>query len=80
MLNPIDEFFSDIPDPRTGRNVRYPLNEILLVAVVTLLSGGQGYIDMADTGRAKRDFLEKYASSKEFMGGLRLRQFPKSLV
>lgn len=60
MLNPIDKFFSDIPDPRTGRNVRYPLNEILLVAVVTLLSGGQGYIDMADTGRAERDFLEKY--------------------
>lgn len=60
MLNPIDCFFSELTDPRTGRNVRYPLDEILLVAVVTLLCGGQGYDDMADTGRAKREFFQKY--------------------
>ena len=58
MLNPIDTFFSELTDPRTGQNIRYPLDEILLVAVVTLLCGGQGYDDMADTGRAKRDFLK----------------------
>src|SRR5690606_37164019 len=58
MLNPIDTFFSELTDPRTGQNVRYPLDEILLVAVVTLLCGGQGYDDMADTGRAKRGMLE----------------------
>jgi len=58
MLNPIDTFFSELTDPRTGQNIRYPLDEILLVAVVTLLCGGQGYDDMADTGRAKRGMLE----------------------
>ncbi len=57
MVNPIDKFFSQVEDPRTGGNVRYPLNEILLVAVVTLLCGGRTYPDMADTGRAKRDWL-----------------------
>jgi len=60
MLNPINTFFSDVEDPRTGLNVRYPMNEILLVAVVTLLCGGESFGDMADVGRAKRSFLEKF--------------------
>lgn len=60
MDNPIDKFFSEVKDPRTGRNIRYPLNEILLVAVVTLLCGGRSYGDMVDTGRAKRQWLERY--------------------
>jgi hypothetical protein len=60
MSNPIEEFFSEVPDPRTGRNIQYPLKEILLVAVVTLLTGGQSYDDMADTGRAKRGLLELF--------------------
>lgn len=60
MSNPIAEFFSEVPDPRTGRNIQYPLQEILLVAVVTLLTGGQGYDDMADTGRSKRGLLELF--------------------
>jgi len=60
MLNPIDSFFNEVEDPRTGRNVRYPMNEILLVAVITLLCGGQSFGDMADTGRAKHAFLEKF--------------------
>lgn len=57
MLNPIEQFFSDVEDPRTGGNVRYPLNEILLVAVVTFLCGGRTYPDMVDTGKAKLKVL-----------------------
>ncbi|GEM_PF-990168 len=60
MRNPIDRFFSEVKDPRTGGNVRYPLNEILLVAVVSLLCGGRSYADMVDTCRAKRRWLEQY--------------------
>lgn len=60
MLNPINTFFSELTDPRTGQNIRYPLDEILLVAVTTLLCGGQGYDDMEDTGRAKRGLLEMF--------------------
>ena len=60
MLNIIDTFFSDLTDPRSGQNVRYPLDEILLVAVVTLLCGGEGYRDMRDTGRAKLGLLRKF--------------------
>lgn len=60
MLNPVDFYFSELTDPRSGQNIRYPLEEILLVAVVTLLCGGQGYEDMADTGRAKLKFLRMY--------------------
>jgi len=60
MLNPVDTFFSELTDPRTGQNIRYRLEEILLGALVTLLAGGQGYDDMADTTRSKLDFLRMY--------------------
>lgn len=60
MSNPIEEFLSEVPDPRTGRNVQYPLQEILLVVDVPLLTGGAGYDDMAGTGRAKRGLLKLF--------------------
>jgi len=49
---------SELTDPRTGQNIRYRLDEILPGALVTLLTGGQGYDDMADTTRGKLDFLK----------------------
>lgn len=60
MLNPVGTFFSELTDPRTGQNIRYRLEEILLGALVTLLTRGQGYDDMADTARSKLDFLRTY--------------------
>ena len=40
--------FAPIEDPRTGHALKYPLDEILLSAFGTLLSGGETCTDMAD--------------------------------
>lgn len=60
MENPIRMFFSTLEDPRTGNNVLYPLEEILLVAIVSFFIGGEGYEDMEDTGEIWEDELRHY--------------------
>ena len=42
MNNPIEMYFKDIEDPRKGWNVQYPLEEVMLVAMVSFLVGGEG--------------------------------------
>jgi predicted transposase YbfD/YdcC len=58
--NPIKMFFSEIEDPRKGSNVLYPLEEILLVAIITFLIRGEGFEDMEDVGEYWLEELRKY--------------------
>ncbi len=55
------EHFSELRDPRAERNKRYPLMEILLVAVCATLSGAQGWEAMEEFGKAKLDWLRTFA-------------------
>ena len=45
--------FEDLEDPRTGNAKRHALHEILLIALCTVLSGGETCADMALFGRVK---------------------------
>jgi predicted transposase YbfD/YdcC len=55
---PFLEHFADLPDPRTRRSA-YPLQELLLVAVCAILSGADNWVDVADWGRAKLEWLRR---------------------
>lgn len=55
------EHFSQLRDPRVERNKLYPLMEILLVAVCAMLSGAEGWEAMEEFGKAKLDWLRKFA-------------------
>ena len=48
MNNPIEMYFKDIEDPRKGWNVQYPLEEVMLVAMVSFLVGGEGFEHKGD--------------------------------
>jgi len=52
--------FAALEDPRTGDAKRHLLLEILLIALCTLLSGGETCADMALFGRAKQGFLGRF--------------------
>jgi predicted transposase YbfD/YdcC len=52
--------FAALEDPRTGNAKRHLLLEILLIALCTLVSGGESCADMALFGRAKQAFLEQF--------------------
>jgi predicted transposase YbfD/YdcC len=52
--------FEDLEDPRTGNAGRHDLLEILMIALCTVLSGGQTAVDMAIFGREKETFLRGF--------------------
>ena len=52
--------FEDLEDPRTGNAGRHELLEILMIALCTVLSGGQTAVDMAIFAREKEAFLREF--------------------
>ncbi|MGL4595417.1 MAG: transposase family protein [Thermoguttaceae bacterium] len=48
-----------IDDPRI-RHCDFPLHEILFIAIVTVLSGGNSYPDMETFGNAQLKWLKKF--------------------
>jgi predicted transposase YbfD/YdcC len=52
--------FQDVPDPRVNRTKDHDLIDLLVIAICTLLCGGEGFNDMEDFGHAKRDWFEKF--------------------
>jgi predicted transposase YbfD/YdcC len=52
--------FQDLPDPRVDRTKDHDLIDILVIAICTLLCGGESFNDMEDFGHAKRDWFQKF--------------------
>lgn len=55
--------FSEVSDPRQ-ENVRHNLHEVLMIALCTLLCGGEDCSDMEVFGRAKQSFLRQFLRLK----------------
>jgi len=56
----LDEFvacWEGLEDPRTGNAALHDFHELLMIALCSVLSGGQGAVDMAEYARAKEPFL-----------------------
>lgn len=53
-------YFQHLPDPRTKREPEHQLLDLLVIAVCTLLGGGEGFHDMEDFGHAKHDGLKTF--------------------
>lgn len=52
--------FQALPDPRTQRAPEHQLIDLLVIAVCTLLCGGEGFNDMEDFGHAKHDWFKTF--------------------
>src|SRR3954454_1724840 len=52
--------FEGLQDPRTGNAGRHDLLEILMIALCTVLCGGEDCTDMAEFARTKLDFLRGF--------------------
>ena len=53
-------YFQILPDPRVARTMEHRLIDLLVIAVCTLLCGGEGFNDMEDFGRAKEDWFKTF--------------------
>ena len=56
----IVEHFRTLEDPRIERTKRHNLLDILVIAVCTLLTGGEGFQDMELFGKTKRAWLQTF--------------------
>jgi predicted transposase YbfD/YdcC len=58
-MEEINELFGELEDPRSGNAKLHSLHEVLLIALCTVLCGGESCSDMALFGRSKRGFLSQ---------------------
>lgn len=56
----IVEHFQTLEDPRIERTKKHNLLDILVIAVCTLLTGGEGFQDMELFGKSKRAWLQTF--------------------
>ncbi len=54
------EYFRDFPDPRQAGKVVYPLDEILLLCLLAVLAGAEGFTDIARFGTKKLELLRRF--------------------
>jgi DDE_Tnp_1-associated len=59
------QHFDPIEDPRQSGKVDYPLTEILLLVLLAVLGGAEGWVEVATFGRKKLMFLRRFAPFKE---------------
>jgi len=52
--------WEELDDPRTGNAALHDFNELLVIALCSVLSGGQGAVDMGLYARAKEPFLRGF--------------------
>lgn len=52
--------WEELDDPRTGNAALHDFNELLMIALCSVLSGGQGAVDMGLYARAKEPFLRGF--------------------
>jgi predicted transposase YbfD/YdcC len=52
--------FNDLPDPRQRGKVTYPLEEVLLLALLAVLAGAESFVEIARFGEKKLDLLRRF--------------------
>src|SRR5260221_8409473 len=57
-LKELLEAFGDLPDPRSDRNQDHALVSILLIALRSVISGDDNWVDIEGYGKAKQEWLE----------------------
>jgi hypothetical protein len=70
MADPVNasivEHFQTLEDPRIERTKKHLLLDILVIAVCTLLTGGEGFQDMELFGKSKRAWLQTFLALPGF--------------
>lgn len=54
------EHFADIKDPRVERTKKHQLTDILVIAILAVIAGAQGWEDIENYGISKQQWLEEF--------------------
>lgn len=59
-MNPVSEYFDEVPDPRLASNAqRHLLLDLLSIALCAMLSGAETFTGMESFGREKQEWLKE---------------------
>lgn len=53
-------FFGDVPDPRTGNFITHKLHDLIVIAVLAVICGADGWVQVAFWGRCKAKWLATF--------------------
>ncbi|GHT51095.1 hypothetical protein FACS1894102_6950 [Spirochaetia bacterium] len=59
-IEPLAKYFTAIKDPRIERKKLYPLDEIIIITILAFMSLAEGWEDIEDYGKAKKDWLKQF--------------------
>lgn len=54
------EQFAEIKDPRVERTKKHQLTDILVIAILAIIAGAQGWEDIENYGISKQTWLEEF--------------------
>ena len=63
-MQDFSNIFGEIPDPRRSNATRHDLHEMLTIALLCIIAGGETCTDMSDYGRIKESFLRRFMTLK----------------
>jgi predicted transposase YbfD/YdcC len=52
--------FGELPDPRSGQNVRHPLLSIISIAICAVICGADDWVEVEQFGQAKHEWLSSF--------------------
>lgn len=53
-------YFDELPAPRVDRTKYHLLKDILVIALLTIIAGGNGWEDMENYGISKQSWLKQF--------------------
>ena len=61
----IEEYFGELEDPRDTRNRKHPLMNIITIAILGVMCGADGWVDIERYGKAKQTWLATFLDLSE---------------
>jgi hypothetical protein len=56
----LSNYFSEIKDPRVGRTKKHLLQDILVIAILAVIAGAEGWEDIENYGISKQEWLKEF--------------------
>ena len=56
----LSHYFSEIKDPRVTRTKKHLLKDILVIAILAVIAGAEGWEDLENYGYAKQQWLSEF--------------------
>lgn len=60
LCQSIESYFSELPDPRSARNRRHKLGDMMVIALCGMLSNADDFVVIEEYGQAKEDWFRQY--------------------